>query len=102
MTIERDALNQLLDAYPMFDVLNINWQRANEHAVGPGPWLLVDLGERSVDGNEAWAVWKFAIFKRTGAVHRLDPIEGVEDPPIIAGDRVASQSNTGVTTEGGN
>jgi hypothetical protein len=47
------------------------------------PWLIVDLGQRSDGGTEAWAASKFAIWKSTGAVHTLGPDGAVSDDPIL-------------------
>ena len=74
----RLGLDRLLAHYPMFDVLRVAWMP------GEGsPWLLVDLGQPSAGEVEAWAVHRFAIWKRTGAVHTLDREGAVSDGPII-------------------
>lgn len=75
VTTERRALDSLLAIFPWFDVLDIDWQH--------GPWLLVTLGQRSDDDAHAWATHKYAIWKRTGAVHLVGPDGAVIDPPII-------------------
>jgi hypothetical protein len=84
-TTERRALDRLLDLFPAFDLLDVNWQLPSDTNAG-GPWLLVRLGQRSDDGYEAWAVHHFAIWKTTGAVHGIDADGAVIDPPLIEGD----------------
>jgi hypothetical protein len=75
----RQGLNLLLRAYPHFDVVDVVWQ-------GEGaPWVLVSLGQPGEGDVQAWAVWSFAIFKRTGAVHTMRaPAGPVSDDPIFA------------------
>jgi hypothetical protein len=76
-TRERLALDRLLALFPTFDVLRVDWQLS--------PWLLVELGQRSDDGAEAWARHCFAIWKLTGATHGIDTYGAVIDPPFLEG-----------------
>ena len=87
----RMALDELLRRAPHFDVVSIDWQvgradRLSTTQYEPyhvGPWVLVELGQPSdaFDDVPAWAVWKYAIWKATGALHVIS--EGaVVDPPI--------------------
>jgi hypothetical protein len=74
----RQGLNLLLQAYPHFDVIDLKWQPSDY------PWLLVQLGQPSDGDVQAWAVWHFAIWKRTGAVHTMSSEAGpVSDDPIF-------------------
>jgi hypothetical protein len=86
VTAEREGLDAILVMHPEWDLLGLDWQLAHESA-GAGPWLLVQLGERSQDGAEAWARHDYAIWKRTGAVHIVDGYGAVVDPPIYPGRR---------------
>lgn len=89
-SLVRQALDSLLDRYPGFDVVSIDWQIGSEYTSGApaarrtiGPWVLVEIGQPSetFDEQPAWAIWKFAIWKSTGAVHSMS--EGaVSDEPI--------------------
>jgi hypothetical protein len=85
VTTEREALDALLAMFSWFDVLSVDWQRPDHTRSEPGPWLLVTLGQRSDDGTEAWAEHRFAIWKRTGAVHGIDVNGAVIDPALITG-----------------
>jgi hypothetical protein len=85
-TTERRALNTLLALFPDRDLLAVNWQSPNLGREA-GPWLLVSLGQRSENGNEAWARSEYAIWKRTGAIHLIDADGAVIDPPFIPGDQ---------------
>jgi hypothetical protein len=88
----RRALDALLAHYPAFDLLRVDWQidpgdeRRSPHWAGS--WVLVDLGQPSdlIDLKPAWAVWRFAIWRATGAVHQVGPDGAVIDPPIIEGE----------------
>jgi hypothetical protein len=88
----RQALDELLKRYPMFDLVSIDWQtpetRPNTESSGwvdeqGGPWVIVELGQPSAhfDHYPAWAIWPFAIFKRTGALHTMTH-SAVSDDPI--------------------
>ena len=74
----RRGFDALLRAYPHLDPVLVEWKPT---------WLLVDLGQpgerKEPGGFDAWAVWQFAIFRRTGAVHTLDYTGAVSDDPII-------------------
>jgi hypothetical protein len=79
----RRALDYLLDAYPMFDLVSVDWQRPSSGEWQP--WVLVLLGQRSEEFEpmESFALWHFAIFKTTGALHTMEPPRGpVSDDPI--------------------
>jgi hypothetical protein len=83
MRTERRALDALLARYPDFDLLSVDWK------IGPGGddlarvWLLVELGQRSQDGADVWARHRFAIWRRTGAVHGLGLDGAVTDDPLF-------------------
>ena len=82
----RQALDRLLVLYPMFDLVSIDWQMGGNYRTGfrhRGVWVLVALGQPSEGFDElpAWALWHFAIFKATGALHNMEHGE-VIDPPI--------------------
>jgi hypothetical protein len=85
----RRALDELLRRYPFFDVVSLDWQiePADGRSVAHwrGPWLLVELGQPSeqIDVEPAWAIWRFAIWKRTGAVHGIEPGGAVTDDPLF-------------------
>lgn len=87
----RQALDVLLKRYPDFDVVSVEWQvdPGDNRSVArwDGPWVLVDLGQPSehMEIEPAWAVHQFAIWRTTGAVHRIGPEGAVEDEPIIGG-----------------
>lgn len=80
-SLVRRALDYLLDAYPMFDLVSIDWQvgdplgRLGSNVVEhTGRWVLVELGQPSEawDETPAWAMRGFAIFKNTGALHSME------------------------------
>jgi hypothetical protein len=83
----RQGLDQLLAFYPHLDVLTVEWQIEWEEGLpGPhfGPWVLVKLGQASEGLTPAWAVWHFAIWRNTGAVHTMRDEKGeVSDDPIF-------------------
>lgn len=81
-TTERRALELLLAAYPAFDLLAVDWQLPDDVGDG-GPWLLVELGQRSHDGLETWARHSFAIWKATGAIHGVGHDGAVTDDPLL-------------------
>lgn len=64
--------------------MRIEWQASDTDALG-GPWVLVTLGQPSDSFDElpAWALYNYAIWKRTGAVHVLELDGAVSDDPII-------------------
>lgn len=84
-SLVREGLDLLLDRYPLFDVVRVEWQRA-----APGElfnqWVLVDLGQRGESSAEAFAIWPFAIWKTTGAVYSIDANGAVSDDPILVPD----------------
>lgn len=83
-TVERRGLDALLNAMPFFDLLAVDWQLDEPLGWnGPGPWLMVTLGQRSDDGAHAWATHTYAIWKRTGAVHLVTADGEVIDPPYL-------------------
>jgi hypothetical protein len=47
------------------------------------PWLRVDLGQPSEGETEAYAIQSYAIWKSTGAVHRMSHGAADEDPFIV-------------------
>jgi hypothetical protein len=47
------------------------------------PWLRVDLGQPSEGRIEAYAVQSYAIWRETGAVHRMRGDGAVDDDPFI-------------------
>lgn len=53
------------------------------------PWLRVDLGQPSEGESEAYARWSFAIWRSTGAVHRMSD-GAVDDDPFIVPSPVES------------
>jgi hypothetical protein len=71
----RRGLDRLLAVMPHLDLIRLEWQ-------GDGPWVLIDLGQRSEGEAEAWAIHRYAIFKRTGAVHGMSG-GAVTDDPIL-------------------
>lgn len=78
-SLARISFDRLLEMHSTMNVLKVEWQK-------DGPWILVELGQPSVDyenGNEAHAVYSFAIFKRTGAVHGIHD-GAVTDEPLIS------------------
>jgi hypothetical protein len=88
----RRSLDALLARYHGYDVVSIDWQIerlppdviAQDHPLASqGPWVLVELGQPSETFDEmpAWAIWQFAIFKATGAVHSMRD-GAVSDDPI--------------------
>lgn len=81
MTTERKGLDALLEMHPDWDLLGLDWQLIGD-GIGSGPWLLVQMGQRSDDGAEASARHQYAIWKRTGALHLVDSHGAVIDPPI--------------------
>lgn len=88
-SLARRGLDLLLAAHPHLELVTADWQGWSPAgpvgAVASGPWLLVWLGQRSGDGADAFALYRFAIFKATGAVHGFDPDNpgAVTDDPIL-------------------
>jgi hypothetical protein len=88
----RRGLDALLKLYPFHDLIAVDWQIDESEGVQTfvGPWVLVDLGQPSetvrlgLSGDvAAWATWRFAIWRSTGAVHVLGHDGAVSDDPII-------------------
>ena len=75
----RRGLDLLLERHPHLELVTAEWQREDAE----GPWLLVTLGQRS-DVGEAFALWPFAIWKSTGAVHGIGADGAVTDDPLYA------------------
>jgi hypothetical protein len=84
----RQGLDQLLGFYPHLDLLEVEWQVEEGPGGIPvsfGPWVLVKLGQASEGLAPAWAVWHFAIWRNTGAVHTMrGPLGEVSDDPIFS------------------
>ena len=78
-TVERQAFNALLARYPAFDVLNVDWMIDRDRG---GTWLLVELGQPSEGLGDVWARHRFAIFRRTGAIHGLQIDGSVTDDAL--------------------
>lgn len=87
----REALDALLARHPLFDVVAIDWQIERlppdvinqQHPLAEqGPWVLVDLGQRSenFDNVPAWAIWRYAIWKSTGALYAMRDGAVADDP----------------------
>jgi hypothetical protein len=72
----RLGLDGLLERYPFFELVKAEWQI-------DGLWLLVTLGQRGSGPHDAFAVWHFAIFISTGAVHNIKPDGMVEEVPLF-------------------
>lgn len=89
-SLARQGLDLLLFMHKHLDLVSIDWQvPSNVHDFG-GPWLLVELGQPSDDFDEqrpAWAIWRYAIWKTTGAVHRIGHDGAVDDDPIAEPNR---------------
>lgn len=98
-SLVRLALDELLRRYPTFDLVSIDWNVITrpstwgELVVADSeldqPWALVMLGQPSAtfDETPAWAIWKFAIFKATGALHSVGDVHSrypgaVSDDPL--------------------
>jgi hypothetical protein len=78
-SLTRQGLDELLRMMPHLELVEADWQRGDV----AGPWLLVTLGQQSDDGSDAFALFPFAIWKRTGAVYRVGADGAVEDDPIL-------------------
>lgn len=73
-SLVRLALDELLTRYPGYDLVTVVWQ-------AEGPWVLISLGQPSEVG-QAWAIWRFAIWKTTGALHTMNGEGAVSDDPV--------------------
>jgi hypothetical protein len=87
VTTERRALDALLARYPDFDLLAVDWQTGPDGNELHRVWLLVELGQRAADGSDAWARHRFAVWRRTGAVHGLSLDGAVTDDPLFVATR---------------
>lgn len=82
----RRGLVWLLERYPHLELVEADWQGWNmPRGDARGPWLLVTLGQESSSAGDpdVFALWPFAIFKRTGAVHRIDGGAVSDDPFFV-------------------
>jgi hypothetical protein len=75
----RRGLDWLLELNPHLELVEADWQRGDL----AGPWLLVGLGQQSADGADVFAFHRYAIFKRTGAVHGIGVDGAVTDDPLF-------------------
>ena len=82
----RRGLDALLRANPALDVVSVDWgPRSFEDGIdvdAPSPWLLVELGQRSMGVAEVWARHPYAIWKATGSVYGMRG-GAVDDDPLI-------------------
>lgn len=76
MSLAREALDRLLASKPGVDIDSVDGQlvadRRMTYPGPPGPWVCVDFA----DGT------KFAIWKQTGDIYRVDEHGAVEDDPV--------------------
>jgi hypothetical protein len=77
----RRGLELLLKMHPHLDVVDVRVPGVEIDA--RSPWLLVDLGQPSQGASNAYAIWRFAIWRTTGAVHRIGSDGAVDDDAII-------------------
>jgi hypothetical protein len=75
-SLVRQALDALMRAYPMFDLVAIEW-------TPDGPWVLVSLGQPSEGDTLAWGRWEFAIWRRTGAIHLMQNGAVSDEPALV-------------------
>jgi len=86
--LTRRGFDALLLAHPHLDVVDVDWMRVPA-GNAPNPWILVELGQPSeppadaVTPVDAFAIWKFAIWKNTGSVYTIEPGGAVADDPIL-------------------
>jgi hypothetical protein len=82
----RRGLDLLLAAHPHLDLLAAWVPGRDEHQPmnpwSPSPWLMVELGQPSNGESDAYAIWPFAIWRSTGAVHGVDHDGAVSDDPL--------------------
>jgi len=78
----RRGLDKLLELHPHFDVVSADAQVPTGDNEAWSPWLLVMLGQRSEGEREAYALYPFAIWKSTGAVHGIGNDGAVTDDPL--------------------
>lgn len=84
-SLARRGLDLLLMTHPHLDLVAA-WIPGREgdtllNAIGT-PWLRVDLGQKSEGETDAYAVWSYAIWRHTGAVHQMRD-GAVDDDPLI-------------------
>ena len=83
----RRGLDELMRRYPHFDLVRAWIPGRDEHAPmnpwSPSPWLMVELGQAGEGPGNAYAVWAFAIWRSTGAVHTVGAAGDVSDDPIL-------------------
>lgn len=88
-SLVRRGLEELLRRHPHLDLLEVDWQveppDGRSVARWRGPWVLVDLGQPSdaIEVEPAWAVWRFAIWRSTGAVYVVGHDGAVGDDPLF-------------------
>lgn len=86
-TPARRGLDKLLELHPHLELVKASATVPVGENDAWTPWLLVTLGqpsERREPGTpEAWAIWQFAIWKTTGAVHTIGHDGAVSDDPIL-------------------
>ena len=80
-SLVRQGLDWLLEHFPHLDVVKVEWQTEDGHWTGP--WVLVEMGQPSLGGIAAWAVWKFAIWRETGAVYQMHDGAVSDDPDFV-------------------
>ena len=76
----RRGLDLLLLMYPHLDLVSATSPGDDELGT---PWLIIELGQPSEGKVEAYARWRYALLKKTGAVYRFDPDGAVQDDPFI-------------------
>jgi hypothetical protein len=89
-TPARRGFELLLERHPHLDVVAA-WipGRPEDPWLTPSsvvaPWLRVELGQPSEGEGvaDAYAVWSFAIWRSTGAVHTVDADGAVSDDPVL-------------------
>jgi hypothetical protein len=88
----RRGFDLLVALHPHLDVVKVEWGDPDQEEVWGDdavwtPWVLVHLGQRGEQQSsiqrERWAIWPFAIWKLTGAVHSIDTNGAVSDDPLI-------------------
>jgi hypothetical protein len=95
----RLGLDLLLALHPHLDVVKVEWGDADQEAIWGDeavwtPWVLVTLGQLGEQASpierERWALWPFAIWKLTGAVHSIGHDGAVSDDPLVEPEGVTS------------
>jgi hypothetical protein len=77
-SLARQGLDLLLQVHPSFDLVEVDWQLADD-----GPWVLVTLGQPSEGDSPVWAKHHYAIWKFTGAVYGVQHDGAVTDDPLL-------------------